>query len=414
MTDPAQDSAMPFLDLRPATVAALITLALALLAWKTLHFLDPALAGQAPRLTDFDVIHLAGRLAWEGRLGEAYAAEAFAPLQERLGGGGSFMPWTYPPPFDLLAAVLALMPVWLAYAAFTLPTFGAFLLVLRRLSGGRFPLALLAVLPVVYITIRCGQNGFLSAALIGSFALLALRGSRWAGLPLGLMVVKPHLALGLGLYLLLSRRWGWALQAAAVAALACLLSLLAFGPGAWAAFLGALRESKAFLESGTYPLYRMSSLYAGLRSLGLDPGVALAGQLMGCAGGMGMIAVAVLRRWRADRALAAAILGSLTVSPYLYDYDLAVLGIALALIAPDLVAHWPRRTALALLTLGWIAGGYGFLGTAVVDALHVPGATGEARPVALGAFALAALIPALLASLWKAERGGALPAGLPA
>lgn len=409
MRGPSDRTVPSVLDLRPATVATLVLLALLLVAWKTAHFLAASSGGGRAKTTDFDAFHLAGRMAWEGNIEGAHFARVFVERQSLLSEDGSFMPWTYPPQFDLVVAGLALLPIWLAYAAFTSLTFGAYLLVLRRLSPRHFPVVLVASLCATYITIRSGQNGFLTASLIGGFVLLSLRGSRWAGLPLGLMVIKPHLALGLGLFLLLARRWAEAALALAVVGASALLSTLAFGIGIWPAFLNGLQESKLFLEAGLYPLYRMVSVYAGLRTLGAGAGLALGLHLLMALGGLAMLVLAVVRKWQAERVLAVAILASLTVSPYLYDYDLTLLALVLALSAGDLLAVHSRRVVLVILGLVCVAGGYGFVGTAIVD-LRMP----QDRPLdpadlplAVGAFALAALTPMLLATLWKAERGGA-------
>ena len=77
-----------------------------------------------------------------------------------------FMPWTYPPQFDLLLAPLAFLPTWAAYALFTGTTLAAYLITLRKLAGEFFPQVLVILFPAVAITIGCGQNGLLTGALI--------------------------------------------------------------------------------------------------------------------------------------------------------------------------------------------------------------------------------------------------------
>ena len=49
--------------------------------------------------------------------------------------------------------------------------------------------------PAMAITIGCGQNGFLTGALIGLVCLNVERRQLLAGLALGAMVIKPHLRL---------------------------------------------------------------------------------------------------------------------------------------------------------------------------------------------------------------------------
>jgi branched-subunit amino acid ABC-type transport system permease component len=54
--------------------------------------------------------------------------------------------------------------------------------------------------------------------------------------------------------------------------------------------------------------------------------------------------------------LAAAIMSSTLMSPYGYDYDLPVVGAAIALLMPDLVLQ-DRRSWLGLLLLAWLVFG---------------------------------------------------------
>lgn len=400
--------AKPVVRLSGRTVHVLL-IALALLAVLTASWFRTKYdAEHGTPLIDFDAFHIAGQMAWQGQLEEAYSFGLFRAHQKALSGGTSFMPWTYPPPFDLVAAALALLPVWLAYLAFVSITLTAFLLVLRRVAGDQFGAVFLCLLPNFVIVLICGQNGFLTGGIIGLFVLLALRGSRWAGLPLGLMVIKPHLALGVGFYLLITRRWGWIAQAAAVALGLGLLSTLAFGPGIWSAFLHGVQESGAFLRSGQYPLQRMTSVYAGLRAFGLDADAAFGGHagLALCA--LAMVQVAVVRRWRTEQALAVAILATLMVSPYNYDYDLPILGLALGLVFRTASEPWLRRAAALAMVLAAAAGAYSLIVPLLLGAevLKPWLAQENGRTFALSAFGYVALVAVTFAMLWRAEGAG--------
>lgn len=394
--------------LRPLTlIALLLTLAVEIGFFASWYGSKFAADGHA-MLLDFDVFHLVGQMHWAGNLEEAYRFELFRARQEALSGSETAMPWTYPPPFDLVTAALALMSPGLAYLVFVSVTLAAYLLVLRRIAGGHFPVVLVCLFPILALTVLVGQNGFLTGSLIGLFALLASRGSRWAGLPLGLMVVKPHLALGIGVFLILSRRWVWIAQAALTAVGVSLLSNLVLGPGIWTAFLHGVRESGEFLEAGRYPLQRMTSVYAGLRSFGIESRIAFgihAGVAL-CA--LAMVQVALVRGWRSDRALVVAVLATLLVSPYNYDYDLPILGIALALVLKALPAPFSYRLLPPALVLALFAETYPVAVTKVSETGFVQAwLTLGGPPVALAPFALVALTVLLLAVLWRTERAGA-------
>lgn len=57
---------------------------------------------------------------------------------------------------------------------------------------------------------------------------------------------------------------------------------------------------------------------------------------------------------------AAACAMSLFVSPYNYDYDLTILGPAIAFVLPDIIVRARSAELVGLLLLSWFATGYGF------------------------------------------------------
>src|SRR5579859_7709958 len=159
-------------------------------------------------LVDFDVFYIAGQLVWRGTIEQAYHFATMLQLQKSFSGSNAFMPWTYPPQFDLLLAPLALLPLGLAYSVFMVGTVAAYLATVRRIAADNLVPVLILLAPLIVITIRCGQNGFLTGTLIGLTCLGLRAGSPLAGLPLGLMVIKPHLAVAFAIYTLVNRQWG--------------------------------------------------------------------------------------------------------------------------------------------------------------------------------------------------------------
>src|SRR5581483_2461589 len=118
-------------------------------------------------LFDFEGFYLAGQLVWRGTIEQAYHFLTLHELQKTLYDTVSFQPWTYPPQFDLVVAPLALLPLGWAYGVFTAGTLAAYLVTLRRLAAENFVSVLILLAPVIVITIRGGQNGFLTGTLIG-------------------------------------------------------------------------------------------------------------------------------------------------------------------------------------------------------------------------------------------------------
>jgi hypothetical protein len=301
----------------------------------------------AHKLVDFDDFYIVGQLVWRGAIGQAYHFVTMLQLQKPFSDTDSFMPWTYPPQFDLLVAPLALMPIGLAYSVFTIGTLAAYLATLKRIVAENFVPVLILLAPVIVITVRCGQNGFLTGTLIGLTCLGLLARRSLAGLPLGLMIIKPHLAVAFAVYTLVNRRWGTALVAAATVAATSALATVLLGPAVWVAFLDGVKEARIFLEHGLYPLFRMVSIYAVIRSLGFPALVASTAQILIAILALGMVVLAS-RQFSPRQALGVTAVATLLISPYAYDYDLLILGIGLGLLLPDLVSLGTDRERLAL------------------------------------------------------------------
>ena len=119
----------------------------------------------------------------------------------------------------------------------------------------------------------------MTAALAG-FALLWLdRRPLAAGILIGLLAIKPHLALLFPLALVAEGRWRSIAAAAATVLALVAASLAAFGWAEWAAFLHHLPLTMAMGEEGAVPWATMPSPYVFALSLGTP--AALASALQG-------------------------------------------------------------------------------------------------------------------------------------
>ena len=119
--------------------------------------------------TDFVNVWAAGRLALDGNPAAAYDWVLHKAVEEQ-GVGHPFVNyfgWHYPPIFLFIAAALssvAYVPAFLAWLALTFP---AYLSVARMIVGNHIGLFLACAFPGVLWNIAVGQNGFLTAALLG-------------------------------------------------------------------------------------------------------------------------------------------------------------------------------------------------------------------------------------------------------
>ena len=216
--------------------------------------------------SDFQAFWGAGRLVVAGHPWSAYdfMAEHAAQKASRT---GHFVPFVNPPPYLFLTAPLALMPYGAAWLVWALGGWAVWFAVCRRLLPGQ-SLALLSC-PAAYLAACHAQNGFITGALLIGGVIALPRNDRLAGALFGALVIKPHLALLIPLWLIAGRRWRALGAMAASAALLCLASLVAFGPQTWAAWPRALAFSAALVEhSGPAFFWRMASPFALLHGLG--------------------------------------------------------------------------------------------------------------------------------------------------
>ena len=359
-------------------------------------------------LVDFDAFHIVAQHVWLGDADLAYQFEKLITMQKEASGGSqSFMPWTYPPQFDLLLAPFGLIPIGVAYLLFTAATLAFYLAVLRSIAPRHFVILLIILFPAIEVTLACGQNGFLTAGLIGLVCLCIEERPMVAGTALGLMIIKPHLAVAFAAYALLTRRWTVVMTAAAVVLASSLGCTLVFGPHIWTALLQSVRDSARFLEGAYYPLYRMISAYAGLRTLGASASAAFVGQAVIAALALGSIALALYRQLPARWCLGLTAMVSVSISPYAYDYDFLIFGMGLAMMLPELeaIARDGERTIIYLVTM--VVGVYGslmatHLGTSHADISYLD-------VLSIGGFAVVATVALIFTIMLRKARLARVP-----
>ncbi len=342
-------------------------------------------------IVDFDVFHLVGRLVREGRLGEAYSWSTMEALEDGLGRSGKgYLPYAYPPPFAIAMAALATLPVGAAYAVFTAAGSALFAVALWRLSPHWFWPTILALSPPLLVDVMSGQNGMLTGGLAGLSAGLALgRPGGAAGALAGLLAaLKPQLAVGFPLLFATRRDWRAAIIMAATAAALCGAAAAALGPAILPAFLAGLSETAQALSQSRFPLHRMASVYACLRSLGVPAGLALPLHAASALVALGAVAAVGRRVADARAASGLALIATAFVSPYFYDYDMPVVGIGLALALPALARTMAPQSICGLLAAVALAGSIGGVQAVALS-----------TKLSLGAPILAACLGVILAKL---------------
>jgi hypothetical protein len=286
-----------------------------------------------PIPTDFVNVWAAGRLVHEGQAAAAYDWAVHKQM-ENVAVGYDFrghFGWHYPPPFLFIAVALAALPYTIALAIWVAATLPLCLAVVRGIVGHPLGWLVAAGFPTVVANLVTGQNGFLTASLIGGTLGLMEKRPVLSGVCLGLLTYKPQFGLLFPLVLIAARKWTVFVTATLVATAIAFLSWLAFGTASWLAFFEWLpATSKAFLSEGKAELGKLQSLFALVRVLGGSEALAWAFQFVLAA----VVAAFVCALWRRpvpyELKAAALTAGALLVTPYVYLYDMMVLAIGLA------------------------------------------------------------------------------------
>jgi hypothetical protein len=283
--------------------------------------------------SDFVNVWAAGKLALGHEAAAAYDWPTHKAMEVVAVGHPfeGYFGWHYPPPFLFAAAPLALMPYATAYIVWAFGTFPAYLAAIRAIVGERTGIILAAAFPAVLCNFVDGQNGFLSAALLGGALVMLIERPILAGVCLGLLTYKPHLGLLIPIALIAGGHWRTIAAAAIVATLMAFASWLAFGAATWLAFIGNIgHTSQAFLSDGWADFGKLQTAFGLTRTLGFSERAAWTVQAVVALSAAA--AVAALWRSRAATEIKAAALsaGAMLATPYLYTYDLVVLAVPLA------------------------------------------------------------------------------------
>jgi alpha-1,2-mannosyltransferase len=323
-----------------------------------------------PLGTDFSSFYAAGTYVNEGHAASPYnPIEQHAREREIFGADTPFFSWFYPPLFLLLAAGLALLPYAAALLTWQASTLALYLAAMRAILVGSpaaarrkaegpaaetlLSLLLALAFPAVFVNVGHGQNGLLTAALLGgALAVLPAR-PILAGVLFGALAYKPQFGLMIPLALLAGREWRAFAAAAATVGVLVAMTLWAFGPAPWQAFFASAEYSRTVaLEAGDVGWHKLQSVFAWVRLWNGPLPSAYAAQ-----GAAALLAgVSTIWLWRGSAAYplkaAALCLATILATPFALDYDMMVLAPAIAFLA----VHGMRegfapyeKTALALL-----------------------------------------------------------------
>ena len=311
-----------------------------------------------PLGTDFSNVYAAGSLTWQGRPAEAYEPALQHAAEKAIFGGRDvpFFGWHYPPFFFAVAFLVAAVPYAWGLAAWLMASFAVYLATLRAILPRPETLLIAAAFPAVFVNVGHGHNGFLTAALLGG-ALHWLDRKPWlAGVLIGCLAYKPQFGVLIPIALLAGRRWSTIGAAVVTVATLVLISFATLGSGVWHAFIDSMNFTQTVvLEQGGTGWEKIQSIFSAARNWGANVATAYALQSVLAL----MLAASLAWLWHGDAAFelkaAALATGSLLATPYVLDYDLVVLAVAIAFFARHGLKQGFRDFEISLLALAWIA-----------------------------------------------------------
>src|ERR1700722_14711156 len=162
--------------------------------------------------TDFSDIYAEGTLPWQGRPADAYSPALQHEAEKAIFGGREvpFFGWHYPPLFFAVAVIVAAFPYAWGLAIWLAASFAAYMAAIRAILPRPETLLIASAFPAVFVNIGHGQNGFLTAALLGSALQLLDRRPWLAGVLIGLLAYKPQFGVLIPVALLAGGGWGGA------------------------------------------------------------------------------------------------------------------------------------------------------------------------------------------------------------
>ena len=105
----------------------------------------------------------------------------------------AYLGWHYPPPFLMIAGLLATLPYTIAFLVWIGATLPLYLTTIRAIVGNRIGWLIGGAFPCLMPNIISGQNGFFTASLVGGALVLAgIVSPLLAGCCLGLLTYKPQ------------------------------------------------------------------------------------------------------------------------------------------------------------------------------------------------------------------------------
>jgi Glycosyltransferase family 87 len=305
-----------------------------LVAWPVVRGAASVVHNGTWGLIDFTAFYLSGLFAASAHPAAVYDYPAFAAAQAAHYGapfaGFPYFHFLYPPTFMLATWPLALLPFSVAFAAWIALTLLVYQIAAWRIVPGTATLVAAVASITAIKNAQVGQNGFLTAGLMGLGLTLMERRPVMAGVAIGMLTYKPQFGVLFPLVLIVSGRWRVFAAAAATAIGLAVVAAALFGPDAWPAYLHSLHGFDAALSPNRRVEYLYQSVFGLLHGYRASLAAAWTAQAIASVA----VAAAVCGMWSRPGPYclqaAALCVGAVAFTPYVLGYDLCILSIAAA------------------------------------------------------------------------------------
>src|SRR5207302_10146778 len=294
---------------------------------------------RAPRATDFYLYYLAAQIAHVLGTAQAYNPMVFLPAL--MASSGRSVPYLNPPLVAWLVTPLTALPFETALTVWRIALAGAALLTWRLAAPGKgllrwAHLSAAASIYILYLGFRLGQVTLIVvAALAVCWWLIRHNRPLLAGVALAAITLKPQFAFLVPLTLLAAGYWrvfaGFALAAVPLTA----VSLMAMGSEGIHDFLTS--SNLAHDMVGVHQVTVLNAVGWTTLVVALAAAAAL----------IALVTAYRARRQGPELPIAAGIIGTLLVSPYINGFDLAALVLAAWLVLRTNPPGWQKALVVA-------------------------------------------------------------------
>lgn len=320
--------------------------------------------------TDFVPMWLSSTLYSEGGAAMLFDSAAMAERQAAYTRVDGVLLWHYPPTYQLLVEPFGRLSFFGALMLFSTISLGIWTVTTRQFVPfkGLAGILFLIASPAITVCVLQGQNGLITASLLGLALILRERERLWlAAALIAVLLAKPHLGLAVPVALLAARDLKLFGMISVLGLGFIGITLVTYGHGVWFAFLGNTQTVSLALQSGDL-WSQQPTIYAFMSLAGAGHDLSIIAQSIVSLAVAGWLWTVWRRDGPASLRIAALLTATLLLTPFCFRYDMGVSLLGLALLARHMATRgWKCGDRLLLAGL-WVVPA---LMPGVADATHV-------------------------------------------